>query len=685
MSKKKRQTSPLEKCPDSFTLHWIVFFAGAQDMGVSPKTYLQLLTVERTAGILGVSAATVRNWVRCGRIVPAARRPVMLSRVDVLALKKDIRNHVVDKLRKCANKSNSRSFHTPHHSDFPAGIAKLRKAIRGKRCGVAAILFAAVSDQLCKRGELLTEEPGVFLPEDTVWNRDCVREEMLKWYAELAPSEVNEVYPLVAEVLDGMISDSLCGNLYQALSRDGTKYSKGSYYTPEDLICDSLKIAAGMNVRHFLDPCCGTGNYLCAAADILNLQPEGLFGVDIDETALHVARINLMLKFPRLEFTPHLYCADALSEFATGARNCRTNRFLGFFDFIATNPPWGTAKKSSYSRGVLKEIRSGETFSLFIVKALSLLKEGGTLSVILPESVLNIRSHADIRRILAERHTLRRIKLLGRKFSGVFTNSVRLDVVKSVPAADAVFAVESDDETRQVSCADVLSRRDCAYHVNVTERDSGLLKRIFSLPHLTLKGHARWALGIVTGDNRRYVSESPQAGYEEVFKGGDVNPFFFSEPHWFIKVPFDSYQQVAPLHLYAAPEKLVYRFISSRLIFAYDDRRRWILNSANILIPELPSYPVTLVLAFLNSTVFQYIFMKKYATHKVLRGDLEELPFPLLPAGKIAELAQMAESVVKNGQAFAGLNLEICHLFHLNANDLKYICHELEKGNARRQ
>lgn len=79
------------------------------------------------------------------------------------------------------------------------------------------------------------------MPEDTVWNRDCVREEMLKWYAELAPSEVNEVYPLVAEVLDGMISDSLCGNLYQALSRDGTKYSKGSYYTPEDLICDSLK------------------------------------------------------------------------------------------------------------------------------------------------------------------------------------------------------------------------------------------------------------------------------------------------------------------------------------------------------------------------------------------------------------------------------------------------------------
>ena len=49
-------------------------------MGVSPKTYLQLLTVERTAGILGVSAATVRNWVRCGRIVPGKGSLFFLER-----------------------------------------------------------------------------------------------------------------------------------------------------------------------------------------------------------------------------------------------------------------------------------------------------------------------------------------------------------------------------------------------------------------------------------------------------------------------------------------------------------------------------------------------------------------------------------------------------------------------------
>ncbi len=639
-------------------------------MNGNRKEDLRMLTVKRTAGILGVSEATVRNWIRCGRIAPTARNPVVLSRVDVLALKKDIRNHVVDRLQKCANKSNSRSFHTPRHSDFPAGIVKLRRAASGKKCGVASILFAAVLDQLCKRGEVLTEDSGVFLPENTVWNRDCVRDEMLKWHAELVPSEVNEVYPLVTEVFRGLISDSLCGNLYQALSRDGARYSKGSYYTPEALIADSLRTAEGGKVRHFLDPCCGTGNYLCAAAEILNLPPEALYGVDTDGTALHVARISLMLKFPRLEFTPHLYCADALCEFATGARNCRTNRFLGFFDFIATNPPWGTVKKSACTQDIFREIHSGEAFSLFIVKALSLLKEGGLLSVILPESVLNIRAHADIRRILTAHHTLRRIKLLGRKFSGVFTNSVRLDVVKAVPAADAAFALESDAEVRRVRCADVLSRRDCAYPVNMTALDSELLKRIFALPHITLKGHAKWALGIVTGDNRRFVSGTPQPGYEEVFKGGDVNPFFFSEPRWFIKVPFDSFQQVAPLHLYTAPEKLVYRFISNRLIFAYDDRRRWILNSANILIPELPSWSMKLVLAFLNSTVFQYIFMKKYATHKVLRRDLEELPFPLLPAGKAAELAQMAESVVKKELNFCELDQIICEQFRLTPEEI---------------
>lgn len=39
---------------------------------------------------------------------------------------------------------------------------------------------------------------------------------------------------------------------------------------------------------------------------------------------------------------------------------------------------------------------------------------------------------------------------------------------------------------------------------------------------------------------------------------------------------------------------------------------------------------IKVVLAFLNSSIFQFLFQKKFSTIKVLRGDLEQLPFPII-------------------------------------------------------
>jgi hypothetical protein len=80
--------------------------------------------------------------------------------------------------------------------------------------------------------------------------------------------------------------------------------------------------------------------------------------------------------------------------------------------------------------------------------------------------------------------------------------------------------------------------------------------------------------------------------------------------------------------LYRSKEKIIYKFITKKLAFAYDDRQSLTLNSANLLIPHIDGMSIKVVLAFLNSTVFQYLFEKKFSTHKVLRSDLEQMPFP---------------------------------------------------------
>lgn len=102
-----------------------------------------------------------------------------------------------------------------------------------------------------------------------------------------------------------------------------------------------------------------------------------------------------------------------------------------------------------------------------------------------------------------------------------------------------------------------------------------------------------------------------------------------SDSENYINYTRENFQQVAPENIYRAKEKLVYKFISKKLIFAYDNKQRLFLNSANILIPKLENYTIKNVMTFLNSTLFQYIYTKKFNELKVLKGNLTELPFPV--------------------------------------------------------
>lgn len=90
------------------------------------------------------------------------------------------------------------------------------------------------------------------------------------------------------------------------------------------------------------------------------------------------------------------------------------------------------------------------------------------------------------------------------------------------------------------------------------------------------------------------------------------------------------FQQVAPDLVYRAKEKLVYKFVSKNLVFAYDNQQRLFLNSANILIPKVQNHSIKTVLAFLNSKLFQYVYHTKFNELKVLKSNLLQLPFPLL-------------------------------------------------------
>lgn len=595
---------------------------------------MQAVSTTDAAALLGVSEATIRNWVRAGHLSSLTPRPLSFREEDIAALLGRIRANGFSRLRKRANKSASAALRNPGIRDrkILGDLAIFAGRLEQNEMDASHALYSAALCLLADRGEASLPPPAAeWRFENIRWRRAAVRDVMRGWLARIGYFPVPD--PAFSEAFlswrDRGADDPL-GVLYQGISPVGQKSRAGAYFTPSGVIDDSLA-GLGGTPEAFLDPCCGTGRYLVRAGKMFGLAPAALSGFDADPAAVDIARLNILLAYPGIDFMPSVHCLDSLCDPAT-------NRFIGAFDAVATNPPWG-GRRAAAAPGK----PHGETFSLFLEKSLRLLREGGRLSFLLPEAVLKIRAHTDIRRLLAEQTRIVKISLLGRVFPGVVTPVVRLDLIKESPPENWRVAVASADGTHEAAQSRFAANARHAFDVAVAADDEYLLDKIFAADHQTLLDQAEWAMGIVTGDNARHVLKAPCGGSEPVLRGRDVRRFAPREARRHIVFRPELFQQVAPEGFFRAPEKLVYRFVSNKLVFAHDGKKTLTLNSANIVIPRLSGLGMKAALAFLNSRVFQYVFVKRFQTGKVLRGDLETLPFPLVGRAVARELELRVE------------------------------------------
>lgn len=637
------------------------------------------ISTAETARILGVSGATVRNWARAGHLSVITSRPISFNLEEVLALKERIRTNRFNKLRKRANKSASDTITNPEIRDakIAADLAACIQELDDNAVSAPYAVFAAAMHYLNKFGEVsFRNEPKRF--EDLAWRRPAVETVMRRWYDRAG----SDIYTPKAGAVEAFLGwkdcDDPLGLLYQGLSSVGTKSRTGAYFTPGDII-DATLADLGGSVASFLDPCCGTGRFLVRAARRFDLPFDQLYGFDTDPVAVDIASLNLLLAYPDVDQLPRIRCLDSLRDLANGEEDCDTNTLLGAIDAVATNPPWGGCKNQDRHRNLVAHIKSGESFSLFLEKALRLLRPGGRLSFILPESMLKIKARADIRKLVLDQACIERIALLGRVFAGVFTPIIRLDLSKRPAPDDWKVTVFWDGKEYQALQKRFAVNVNHAFDVAVTPRDAEIMAKITTVPHQTLAGNADWALGIVTGDNSRCVLDAPCEGSEPILRGRDVFKYAPRAPRCHIVFKPQEFQQVAPERYYRAPEKLIYRFVSDHLVFAYDNQSLLTLNSANILIPRLPGYSIKYVLAFLNSRVFQYLFIKRFQTRKILRGDLETMPFPHTSPDVAAAIEHQVDLCMSGEyQPADELDQMIYRIFHLEDDEVV----EIEKGLA---
>lgn len=409
------------------------------------------------------------------------------------------------------------------------------------------------------------------------------------------------------------------GEEYEACLSDSYRNKEGIYYTPPYIVQDMLpKPNEDIGQATFCDPCCGSGNFILRALEI-GFKPEHVFGFDVDPVAVEVtkARIRQFCGYD----SPNIQTMDFLPVASSdGAQH---------FDYIYTNPPWGKKLTKDEKELFGARFRTGssvDTCSLFFFACLACLNHGGTLGLLLPESFFNISTFEQAR-LKALRLSVSRLVDYDKAFKGLLTKAQALTLTNKPAQLDQLVKCDGQSGGTQRSIKSFLSNPKSILNLNCDPESAATLEYLFSIPHIRLAERASWALGIVTGNNEKFISSDSKEGYIPVFKGSDITETELKKPSSYIPSNLSLYQQVAPLALYVAKEKLIYKFISSRLCFFHDTEQRFVLNSANLLIPDA-NFPVpTKVLGeLLSSNFMNWVFSNIFSTHKILRGDLEALP-----------------------------------------------------------
>ena len=454
----------------------------------------------------------------------------------------------------------------------------------------------------------------------------------------------------------------LLGFLYQCMQSEGSKNRSGSYYTPEAVVKDIVKDHTIFDGKKILDPACGSGSFLMAFD---SAEPEQLFGCDLDRIAVFIAEVNLLSKYKDHDFTPQIYCLDFLTE------DC-SKLLEKNFDCIVGNPPWGAKNKRCNMLCGNKQ----DTFSLFLLKSYSLLKHNGKLSFLFPQAVLNVKAHKYIRSFMLKECCLEKIEYVLAHFTGVMTDYVNITIRRA--AAAETFIISKKGNPVQVKHGNILSDPNHILSYK-SKTDEILIKKIDQQKKYDLS-ESIFALGIVTGDNKNRLSDTPKQNCEAVYTGKDVKQYTLNPPEKYIVYDRTQLQQVARDEYYRAGEKLIYKFISKDLVFAYDNSGSLFLNSANILIPQIADLSIKTILALLNSDVLRCYYKVRFADVKVLKGNLVQLPLPYISETQQQEIEAMVNQVLSgNSSCHAGLQDLIYKCYELSEDDIVYIKSVLEQ------
>lgn len=270
------------------------------------------------------------------------------------------------------------------------------------------------------------------------------------WMICSAPA-AHSILELIENINFSGSSIDVKGRAFQKLIAPALRAGMGQYFTPKEVISLIIKCIDPKPNEKIIDPFCGSGHFLLASYEhVKNKYGKeyslGLWGVEKSERMVRVALTDIFLMGGSL---PQLIHSDALLKFSDYS-DLKEN----YFDIVVTNPPFGSSLNEtaleSLGSFTLADGRSNIPLDILgLERSIQLLKVGGRIAIVLPDSVLSNKNTSFVREWLSRNVSVKAVISLPNETFSPFGANIKTSVlilVKEPPSAgNKVFLCELDD------------------------------------------------------------------------------------------------------------------------------------------------------------------------------------------------------------------------------------------------
>jgi len=493
---------------------------------------------------------------------------------------------------------------------------------------------------------------------------------------------------------------------------------QGIYYTPAFIVdyivknalqpvLDNCKSVNDLKKIKVLDPACGSGSFLIKALEVIvekykefnyeddeNLRIqiilENIYGVDLDEQAVEIARLNLLIsalkqkgRLPSLDKNIKngnslISGADEELEKYFG-KNFRDKKPFnwqekfpdvfkqGGFNVVIGNPPYIQLSMEENTDNNLKDFLINKykssmgrlnTFGFFTKLGLNLLRDDGYLGFIIPNTILTQEYYSDLRKMILDSSHIRDIVLLENlPFKGAVVENVIIvlnktsrshnkEIKTTISLIDEQIRIENKGEIHQ----ELFRQSQGNNFIVELNEDSNKFKKKLNASSIPLGDLLNINQGIaLKKDRSQYLYKEKEGNnYNPVLDGRNINRYKLQWSGEYLKYDVNAIHSSKDESIFLKNEKLLFRRVGDRLIAAYDSKQFYALNTLVVMsIKKESDYNIKYFLALYNSKLFNYYYKYFLKSKKKVFSEIQARQVSQLPI-KIIDFLNKDKKMVHN-------------------------------------